>query len=430
MKQTILTILHKPKYVAAGSLVVAVAIAFAVLYGGSIETNISYAKAAPGTISLTGQALSGGENASLTLAFSVGGQIKSVNVKTGQEVHKGDVLAVLDPLNTAGGLTQAKAAYASAAANYQKVVNGATSPIIDVSKATVKTAETNLAEIKRQQDTLVANARRKLYSDGLVAISDDNDRRDIVPTISGVYNGEQSGKYEVYFSGFNALYNNKEISYLGIEKGKADMDDVPQSFGTNGLYIALPIQSSENSYRLDDRWTINIPNPNGANYASNLNAYNSALQTRDQAVAGAEAQLEQAQAALAVTVAAARPEDVAAAAAQVESARGALQIAQAAYDQRTIIAPGDGTVTAVRISAGQVATPNSPAIELSGESFIKEAAVVVPNSAVVEREGKAYVRVHSDQGLVEREVILGVHDNRNSEVLSGLALGEEVAIEM
>ncbi len=112
----------------------------------------------------------------------------------------------------------------------------------------------------------------------------------------------------------------------------------------------------------------------------------------------------------------------------MEGARGALQIAQAAYDQRRIIAPGDGTVTAVHISAGQAATANTPAVELSGTSFAKDAAVVVPNAAIVSANGKAYVRVRSGSGLVQKEVATGIHDNLNTEVLSGLSAGEEVAI--
>lgn len=425
MKETLLSILNRPLYVTIASLAVAGGIATAVLLmGNPPAVQAEFVQAVPGTISLTGQATSG-SSTNLTLAFAAGGQISSVEVAAGDSVKKGDVLAALDPQNTAGGLTQARAAYAAATAAYQKVVNGATGPTIDAARAAVTTAKVARDQAERQQDTLVENARRKLYSDNLVAVSDDKDRRDIAPTITGAYNGKEPGEYEFYFKGFNDLYNNKKISFIGLEKGDARRSDVPQPFGTRGLLVAFP----DLDYRLDDRWTVEIPNTSGANYASNLNAYEAALQTRSQTIATADAAVAQAESNLNVVAAAARPEDVAAAAAQVESARGALQIAQAAYDQRRIIAPGDGTITAVRISAGQVSVPNAPAIEMSGASFAKDVTVVVPNAAIINVSGRTYVRVKSGTGIAEKDVTIGIRDNIHTEILSGISVGEEVELQ-
>jgi len=81
-----------------------------------------------------------------------------------------------------------------------------------------------------------------------------------------------------------------------------------------------------------------------------------ALSAKEQAINGAQATLDQANASLTALVTAARPEDVAA-------AEGAVQIAQAAYENTIITAPTDGTVVSVNISPGQIATPNAPAIE-------------------------------------------------------------------
>lgn len=356
MKKTAIALLHKPVLVTIVSLLIAGAIGIAAIQGGSAirasEVNVD---AGGGTAPDAGA-----RAGHLSLGFLTSGRIKTVSVKVGDEVQKGDILASLEPENTAGALTQAKAALASAEAAYQKALNGATGPEIDVAKAAVSAAENNLASIRRQQDALVDNARRKLYSDGLVAISYDKDRRAVVPTISGTYNGTDSGEYEIFFDDFND-YNAMQVTFSGLEKGTAMGRDVPQPFGTRGLMIAFP----DVDYKIEDQWTVEIPNTSGANYTANLNAYQAAVQTRDQSVAAAEAALEQAQAALALKAAATRPEDVAAAAAQVESARGALQMAQAAYDSRIIRAPEAGVVTAVHISAGQIAAPNAPAIELS-----------------------------------------------------------------
>ena len=298
----------------------------------------------------------------LSLAFLTSGTIGSVAVKEGDRVHKGEVLASLAQDSTAGALTEAKAAYAAAQAAYEKVLNGATGPTIDVAKAAVATAQSALDTVTTQQDALVANAKRKLYSDDLVAVSNDKTRRAVAPAVSGIYNGSQAGSYHLYFVDANDIVNRNQVSFTGLENGTADVSDAPQPLGTQGLFISFPTTFI---YLPTDSWTIDIPNESGMNYVTDLNTYQSALQNQNQALAAAQAALDQAQASLSLTVAAARPEDVTAAQAQIDSAKGALQMAQAAYDNRVLISPMEAVVTAVHISAGQVAVPNVPAIEIS-----------------------------------------------------------------
>ena len=98
---------------------------------------------------------------------------------------------------------------------------------------------------------------------------------------------------------------------------------------------------------------------------ANYNAYQTALQTKTQAISNAQASLDQANASLTALVTAARPEDVATAEAQVNNAEGAVQIAEAAYENTIITAPSDGTIASVAIAPGQIATPNAPAIEFT-----------------------------------------------------------------
>jgi multidrug efflux pump subunit AcrA (membrane-fusion protein) len=88
------------------------------------------------------------ENAKYHPQFLATGRINSVSTRVGDEVKKGQVLAMLDPENTLGSLTQAKAAYASALANYNKLVKGATNEDVAVTSAAYETAKTNLAHSK------------------------------------------------------------------------------------------------------------------------------------------------------------------------------------------------------------------------------------------------------------------------------------------
>ena len=294
----------------------------------------------------------------LTLAFPVGGRIKSVSVKIGDVVKAGTILASLDDQNANGAVDQAQGAYDTAEANYQKIINGATGTTVDVAKAAVNTAKVNLNEINKQQGVLVQNAYRTFLNSSLQAqIVSDYEGHD-APTVSGTYTCDKEGTYDIKTYGSSGGIS---VVYSGLEEGTFLLTDVPRPLGTCGLFLSFDKTKTLFS---ELEFNIQIPNINAANYNANNNAYQLALQNKDQAIAVAQATLDQANASLASVVANARPEDVAAALAQVESTKGALQIAESAHNNMIITAPVDGTITNVAITAGQIATPNTPAIEL------------------------------------------------------------------
>jgi multidrug efflux pump subunit AcrA (membrane-fusion protein) len=414
MKKSLIAFIHSPSKVIALSLVIALGIG---LYG-YLRINekevYTFATAQSGVISDSGSATT----RTVSLGFLAGGRIKSVDVVTGAQVKKGQELAALDAGNTLGALTQAKAAYAQAQASYDKVVNGATGPTIDVARAAVNTAQVNLSQTTDQQKTAVANAKRALLNSTLTAESTAENMPQ-APIISGTYTGTDEGiitinAYPTDNGGYFSL------SGLVTSTGKVSMTD-PQAMGDTGLFILFPEKLPTN-----ETWTISIPNTKAPNYIANYNAYQQALQTQTQTLATLQATLDQATASLTALVTAARPEDVAQAQAQVEQAQGALQIAQAAYGNTIITAPYDGTITSVSISVGQIAQPNASAIELQVEGAPVDVAVMIPQSAVIPRNGSTLVLKKSGDDVVEQKVTLGAHDAVNVEVLTGLVAGDEV----
>ncbi len=350
MKQHIISLPHHPKRVIIISLVVALALGIFGYIKINKKPNTAVTK---NNFDVNADSANSPHN--LTLGFLASGRIKDVSVKTGDVVKKGQVLATLDAGNMLGALQQAKAAYATAQANYQKVISGATGSTIDVAKSAVNTAKVNLAQVTNQQNTLVLNARRKLFSDGLVALPDRN-TINVNPVISGNYDGLVEGDYTISFRNLSFT----QISYGGLEGGITNFDTLPQPLGSKGLLISFPNGTSGLSP--NDSWTIHVPNKSGVNYTTNLNAYQSAMSNKDQAIASAQAMLDQANAALTSVVTTARPEDVAAAQAQVSNASGMVQIAEANYENTVITAPADGVIVTVAIEPGQIATPNQPAI--------------------------------------------------------------------
>lgn len=294
----------------------------------------------------------------LTLGFLASGRIQSVSVKAGDVVKKGQILAALDAGNTLGALAQARAALKTAEANYQKIINGATGSSIDVAKAAVNTAQVNLDGISKQQDVLVNNAHANLLNSTLTATLQNSDNTSITaPLISGTYNKDTEGS--ITFS-VNQTGSSGYVNFSGLVNGTTVAStSAPQPIGDTGLFLEF---NSITPY-VNTNWIISIPNKTAPNYLANFNAYQSALQNKNQAIGNAQAVLDQANATLSALVATARPEDIAVAQAQVDNASGAVQIAEAAYKNTIITAPADGTVLSVAITPGQIAVPNASAIE-------------------------------------------------------------------
>ena len=102
----------------------------------------------------------------LNLSFKNGGILSKINVKVGDKVRKGQVLAMLDQRDASASLNQAKASVLSAQANYQKVKSGASQPEIAVAQASVvaaevtyKNAQNTYTATESQQKSLVASAQ-------------------------------------------------------------------------------------------------------------------------------------------------------------------------------------------------------------------------------------------------------------------------------
>lgn len=404
----------------------------------------------------------------IDLHFKGSGKIVAINTGVGETVSAGQVLAKQDTTEIDAQVSEMKAGIELQKAKLNQLLEGASAEDI------------RLTEIK------VENARRKLYSENLVAVSDDDARKNIAPVITGSYNGLQEGQYRLFFSDYNELNNTNKISYNGIEKGKSNKDELSQPLGTKGLLIAFP----SNSYQTNDRWTIDIPNKNGANYVSNLNAYNSAL---------AELTLKKAPS---------RSSDIAVYQAQVNQAEALLQKTISQREDYMILAPSSGLITKIYGEVGEIVNSGKPVMSFVAENVLQiklniiedrivnvkigqetevtfdaienqkfsgrvvsidpaeteiqgavyyettivlddvderiksgmtanvlirtavsEDTLYVPISAIVNKGGKTYVEVLENKKLVDKEVRTGLKNSTGMiEITSGLKEGEQVVI--
>lgn len=353
MKQLFKKILSNPKIVIGVTLVIAVIIGIS----SSISYNKTKSERSKIILELTGVNARNNNSSSkdLTLAFPIGGRIRSVSVKIGDKVKAGTVLASLDSENAMGVVNQAKGAFTAAQTNYDKLVNGTSIPDIEIAKVSLNNAKNSYTNVVSQQKVLVSNALSSLYNSGLTAFPTINSTSTVVsPTISGTYTGTERGSYDVTIYG-------TYFSFSGLENGSGPIGTVATPLGTHGLYLQFPNNFTSS---LNNTWTVPIPNTQSSSYLTYSSAYQSALQTQTQAIATAQGVVDATQASLDQKITGARIEDFKIAKAQIESTQGALQIAQSIYNNTIITAPVDGTITNVSITAGQIATPNTPAIEL------------------------------------------------------------------
>jgi multidrug resistance efflux pump len=88
----------------------------------------------------------------IRIAPEVTGRLAEVAVKTGQQVHKGDLLATLDNPELAASLGEAKAALAAARADRANVYSGMREEEVAILHRAVETAEANV-QLARQEIT-------------------------------------------------------------------------------------------------------------------------------------------------------------------------------------------------------------------------------------------------------------------------------------
>lgn len=297
------------------------------------------------TVLATGQVTS---NTDLALSFNSSGIVKTLKVKVGDVVKKGDILATIDQGSALAVLTQARGAYASAQARLKKTIEGSSNEEINL-------AQVALDQAKLTQKTLVDNAYQNLLNSTPEAVPDKLTNDYAAPTISGTYTLGKEGSILIKMYSSTGGY---AFNFSGLVNGSGNVaTNTSQPLGNSGLYIKFPSTASQNI--LD--WVIAIPNMKASNYLANYNAYQQAL-TQSQST------IDQKAAELAVKKAQARGADIDLAQADIISAEGQLQAAQTKYDDTILRAPADGTITSIDIKLGEISEAQKPVIVLQDVS--------------------------------------------------------------
>lgn len=330
-------------------LMVVVSIAYKIFKpkdnSANIQTDTAKKQNLKSTVLATGQVVS---STDLDLSFKTSGVVQSVNVKEGDKVNSGDVLASLGQKDALASLTSARGSLAQGKANYNKVLAGASNEDITVAQVTLDNAKANLQTTTQQQETAVKNAYSALLNTSFQAVAQTGNVGSATITVSGTYTGSDQGMYKItiYSTGLG-----QKFQATGLESGDGDVKSTPIALGVKGLYL----QFSGTAYN-SDTWTISVPNTLASSYVTNYNSYQAALKTKDSGISTAENTVAAAQAALDFKKAQARPADIEGAQAQILSAEGQVQAAAAVLENTVIRAPALGTITSVDIKVGELAS--------------------------------------------------------------------------
>jgi RND family efflux transporter MFP subunit len=294
--------------------------------------------------------------------------VSSVNAVLGQRVSKGQLLASLSAGSELGQLNQAYGQLKSAKAALARVIEGSTTEEVRVAEVSLASAKSSLTNTQRLQNTLVRNAKQTLYSSGLQAISTTTNSSNTAPVISGTYSGGTEDEYTLN------IYPTGSGNYASFTSTSGDTGSLPIStsgpipMGKNGLYITFA-SSSLNS----ESYKIKIPNTASSLYNTNLALLRNAEETQASAIESAQNAVDAAEANLALKKAAARPSDIEAKEADVLTAQGRVEQAQAAYEEKVIRAPASGYITKLDIKVGENVDAKKTVIVLQdkGELFLE-----------------------------------------------------------
>ena len=337
----------------------------------NIQTGIVKKQDIQQTVLATGQVISGTD---LSLAFQANGMVTRVNVKEGDTVYQGEVLASLNQSSALASLTSAEGTYAQAKANYDKLVEGATLEDIKISEDSVASAQQDLDNEYLGAKTTLSNGYSKIYSSyNLVAYMQNTyfgatDQQGIKVT---------NAKNDIQIQMDDA----KKYIDLASDNGSIDEAIIHVLNTLHNVYNDLSIVRDQcdigkyySSVSSTDKDSLDAQK-------TSVNTVTTTVSTLQQNIASYKIALQKAKNQLAFKKAPATQAEIDAVKGQMLSAQGQVDAARAALNNLIIVAPSSGTITEVDIKIGQQASALSQAIvlqninDLHAEANISEANI-------------------------------------------------------
>lgn len=396
------------------------------------------------TVTATGQVKSASE---INLNFKNLGKIREINIKVGDQVRKDTVVAKLKATDLEIELSKAQANLLEANANLNKIINGATSQEIEVSKAALEKAKTDLANAKtdllstqKTYQQALESFKQALLVDVNSAITKAEITLDLVDDIFN-YNGDENN-FNTTNAGLEStviqkrqlslsLIANLESLYLKTKLSPSDeninllsqdalamLDTVEATAdGMRSLlqYVILNTsltQSELDSIKADvdaQRITIDTQIDTIQGSVENVTDAKIDLATKEQAAQGAieaaEKNVVKAQTDLDLKQAPARQEDIDLYRAGVVRAQADVRAAQDKLEDTVLQSPIDGVVTDVNYEVGEQISATTPVITLLASNG-SEVEVDIPESDIA-KLSEGYAAEITLDAFSDNEIFIG-----------------------
>ncbi len=308
-------------------------------------------------------------------SFSVSGTVAQIPVKEGQQVKKGNTLAILDTSDLQLQLKTAQDALALAEASLTQAKTPASAEEIAAAQAAYDGAVAALERAKEPAKPADIAAAESAYKSAVSAYN----------SALSAYNRAKNGP----------TAEELQILQSQLAKAKAALDVAQAAYdrigGASNPFSAqtpqaLQLQQATQDYQIAISNYNKAVNPDATTVAQAAAAVAQANaqieQTKatlqklqdppnEQAIAQAQAQVDSAKAQLDLKKKGARAEDIQVAQARVDQAKTGVEQAQAQLEKATLLAPIDGTITNINIREGELAQAGQPLFTIADLSNLK-----------------------------------------------------------
>lgn len=289
-----------------------------------------------------------------TLSMAASGIVAEILVEEGGSVQAGEVILRLRNAHQQAAVAEAQAALTSAQAQYEALAAGPRAQEIDAAQASLDAARAGLARLEdgaRPQEIAAAEAALDAARASLQRLYEGPGKQARIAAEAELANAEAA------LAQAQAAYD--------LVAGRADVAMLPQSLqleqATNA-YQAAKAQYDAMFAEPDDDL---VAGARAQVKQAQANLERLREPARANEIAEAEAMVRQAQARLDLLQAGARAEELAAAAAAVGQAEAGLDLAQASLADTELCAPFAGTVAVLAVRSGEQVVAGAPVARLA-----------------------------------------------------------------
>ncbi len=317
--------------------------------------------------------------ASADLSFEEAGEIARVNVKEGDAVSSGEVLAALDASALTASLQGADGALAATQAHLDALTAGTRPEELAIAQNAAASAESALTDAIGSAYTSADDAVKN-QTDNLFMNPQTNSPMFVIPvkdTQTQIDIQAQRGSVGIALKNFYAAVSANIGSTASLSSvADAALAQVKSYLDAVALAVNNAVPNS------------GVPATTLAAYKANVVVARSEVIASVAALTSAESALSAAQGKLALAQAGATPQDIEAAKAVVLQAQAAETGAKVALSRASLVALFPGTVQNLTAKVGQVVAPGTPMLSLVNNNGLKIEVFVSQGDIANVKEGQ------------------------------------------